>query len=153
MRIDKLSIFELNTQFVQIPMWRERRVKSFDKPATNEMRAGAGRLAAINVEFHFILQPSLKDFDYIGFLVWAKGAAFRDLVPFFQAAAAAAGCCMLRHKNRVPPERGLFAVIFKHRWRQAFCDKVSGMKDNRWQSFGMQIDKIFALEVEFAAES
>ena len=114
--------------------------------------------AAINAQllrelFHFILQPALKDFDYIGFLVLSKRAALRHPVPFFQTAAAAAGCRMLRHKNRVSPERGLFAVIVRQRRRQAFCDKVSGMNDNRRQAFGMQINNIFALEVEFAAES
>jgi len=60
---------------------------------------------------------------------------------------------MLRYKNRVASKRGLFAVICKHRRCQAFCDKVSGMNDNRWQSFSMQINKIFALEVKLAAES
>lgn len=60
---------------------------------------------------------------------------------------------MLRYKNRVASKRSLFAVIFKHCRCQAFCDKVSGMDDDRWQSFSMQINKFFALEVKLVAES
>ena len=46
----KVSIFELNIQFVQTPMKDgETLNKSLDKLATNEMRLMNGWLAAINV--------------------------------------------------------------------------------------------------------
>jgi|GEM_PF-3607504 len=60
---------------------------------------------------------------------------------------------MLRNKDGMATERGLFPVIFRYRGRQALCNKVFGMKENRGQSFGMQINKLFRLEVKFAAES
>ncbi len=80
---------------------------------------------------HFIMQPLFKDFDHISFFIWGEGATLRNPMPFFKTTAAATGCCMLRYKNRVTSKRGLLAIIFRYRWRQAFCDKVFGVIDNR----------------------
>jgi len=60
---------------------------------------------------------------------------------------------MLGYKNRVSPKRRLFAVVFRQCGRQAFFDKVPGMNGNRGQSFAVQVNKVFALKMEFAAES
>ena len=99
-----------------------------------------------------MLKPAFKHVDHVGFFIRSQRAARGYSVPFFQASTAAAGRCMLCDKYRVAPERRLFPIIFDHRRRQAFCDKVSGMNDNRWQAFSPQIIKVFALQVEFAAE-
>ncbi len=74
-------------------------------------------------------------------------------MPFLQAAAAAAGGRVLGDENRMPAKRGLFAVIVNYGRRQAFGDKVPGMIDDRGQAFGLQINEVLALEMEFTAES
>ncbi len=60
---------------------------------------------------------------------------------------------MLGDKNRVSSEWSLLAVIFNHGRRQALGDEVSGVSDDCGQAFGLQVNKVLALEVEFAAES
>lgn len=116
-------------------------------------KAAYWRADVLRAPTHFIMQPPFKDSDHISFFIRAESAALRNPMPFFQATAAAASGCMLRYKNRVTPERRLLAVIFRLSRRQAFCNKVPGMNDNRGQSLAMQINKILALEMEFAAES
>ena len=102
---------------------------------------------------HFGMKPSFEHCGDIGLLIRGEGTAAWYPMPFLQATAAAAGCCMLRNKDWMTPKRGLFPIILRHGGGQAFCDKVPGMVENGWQALGLQIDKIFSLEVKFSAES
>ncbi len=102
---------------------------------------------------HLALEPAFNHLDNISFLIRRQGVTFRDSVPFLQAATAAAGSRVLGDKYRMPAKRGLFAVIVNYGRRQAFGYEVSGVADDCGQAFGLQVNEVLALEMEFSAES
>lgn len=60
--------------------------------------------------------PIEQQFDNIGLLFGRQRAAFRNMMPFFEAPAATAGAGVLRREDGVPLHRCLFAVVGNIRW-------------------------------------
>jgi len=77
----------------------------------------------------------------------------RNVVPFFKAAPAAAGCGVLGDEHWVAPKRRLFAVIGDDRRGKALGDKILGVGEHHRQAFAAQVGEVLAAQVEAAAEA
>ncbi len=59
--------------------------------------------------------PIEQQFDNIGLFLGGECAVFRDMMPFLEAPAAAAGAGVLRREDGMPFHRRLFTVVGNRR--------------------------------------
>jgi len=97
-------------------------------------------------------QPASQNFDYIVDLLLREGPAFRDVVPFGQAAPAAGACCVLSDKYRMVPHRRLPAVISRFGIGQPLRNKIPSVLEDCRQTLIPEILSFFAGKPKPAAK-
>jgi hypothetical protein len=97
-------------------------------------------------------QPAFQYLDDVIYLFLREWPAFRNVVPFSQAAPAASPGRVLGDKYRMVPHRRLPAVINRFGIRQPLCNKIPGMLEDYIQTLIREVFRFFAGKPKPAAK-
>lgn len=96
--------------------------------------------------------PIEQQFDNIGLLFNRQRAAFRNMMPFFEAPAATAGAGVLRREDRVTLHRRLFAVVGNIRWGKPCRNESGGVRPEDFFAFFEGVPPVGRRQVKLRAE-
>lgn len=96
--------------------------------------------------------PIEQQFDNIGLLFGRQRAAFRNMMPFFEAPAATAGAGVLRREDRVTLHRRLFAVVGNIRRGKPCRNKSGGVRSEGGFAFFEGVPPVGRRQVKLRAK-
>ena len=100
----------------------------------------------------FFSYPCHDEIDDVLLLFFCQCVTGFDIVPFRETFPAAGTCGVLRDENRVTAHGGLFAVIGNMGRCKTETDEVTGMPDDRIQSYFIDIPALLFSQVKACTE-
>lgn len=97
---------------------------------------------------HLGADPSLYDSDNVVPFLSVESAPATDPMPLFETRPATGSCRMLRDKDRVPAERGLFSIFPRKGWSEAFVDEIPGVAKHTVKALVIHVGPLAHAEME-----
>jgi hypothetical protein len=133
-------------------------IETATKPQAAELRDEEYdfRAYCVNIFSSLILhpfpQPAFVNSQNVFDLLLSQHLPTWNVVPFFEAAAAAGGCGVLGDENRMPAHRRLSAIILRRLRRQPLFDELPPMFQDHRQRFFGEIRLLLCPQSESAAK-
>jgi hypothetical protein len=99
-----------------------------------------------------LFEPSLQGGQYVLLLFRAEGLTFGNVVPFFEAGAAAGGRGVLCYEDGMVAHGRLLAIVGGLRGCEPLLDKVRGVLHDAFEPLLVQVLKLFAAQAEASAK-